>query len=279
MRKIKKIENTIHHDIFYPSSKEVLEDIIQKEELNYKSNEVDNSKVVILPHASYEFILPLLVNTFTSINDNFEKIIIIAPSHLNKINGDSTINLFAPEYDAINTPLGVLDFDSELLSNNFSPLMRNNTYFEEESSFEQLYIMVKHYFRDKTVLPICAVINSSTDSKNFSTFLNKIIDDKTLIIISGNASSYQKQDISYKKANQFIKALENGEKLLQLQKKNIIDSCASGIIDSIVKTKLYKNCSWDIKLVEVEKQISKNITNEGNYDKCVYHISAKIKEK
>ena len=279
MRKVKKIEKTIHHDIFYPSNKEIIEDIIQKEELNYKSNEVNNSKVVILPHASFEFILPLLVNTFTSIKDDFEKVIIIAPSHLNLINDDSKINLFTPEYDSISTPLGILDFDSELLINYFSPDMRNNTYFEEESSFEQLYIMIQHYFKNKKVLPICAIINSSSDSKNFSTFLNKFIDDKTLIIISGNASSYQKKDISFKKASALIDCLEKGDKLLQLQKKNIIDSCASGIIDSIVKTKFYKNHCWDVQLIEVEKQISKKLNYDGDFDKCVYHISAKIKEE
>lgn len=277
MRKNKKIEKTIHHDIFYPSDKNKLEKMIKSCEKEYISNNTGNEKVFILPHASYEFILPLLINSFSYMSKDFDKIIIIAPTHLKQIKNDVEKNIFIPEYDAIETPLGILSFDEDLIKKYFSDDMKNSTYFEEESSFEQLYIMIQHYFSNKTVLPICASIENSIRSKNFSSFLNKIIDEKTLILISANASSYQKNNISYNKAKAFIENLESGEKLLQLQKKNTINSCASGIIDSIVKTKLYKNKSWDIQLIEVEKNISTSLCENDINDKCVYHISAKIK--
>ncbi|MGD1821726.1 MAG: AmmeMemoRadiSam system protein B [Pleomorphochaeta sp.] len=278
MRKIHKIEKTIHHDIFYPSDKDLLNKLINDTEEIYKATNKESSKVFLIPHASYEFILPLLVNSFTSMKDDFERILILAPSHLKNINENSNINIFVPEYETIITPLGNLNLDTEFINSYFTSSMKNATYFEEESSFEQLYIMIQHYFKDKKVVPICSIIENSTQSKNFSTFLNKLIDDKTLIIISGNASSYQKNDLSYKKANSLIKSLESGEKLLQLQKQKIIDSCASGIIDSLLKTKIYKNKSFKIQLIEVEKQISKIITNYDIDNKCVYHITAKIKD-
>ncbi len=278
MRKIKKIEKTIHQDIFYSSDKNELNNLIIETQKKYKSETKCSEKVFILPHASYDFILPLLVNTFTHIDDDFDKIIILAPSHLKAIDKDSSINIFTPEYDAIETPLGLLDFESDFRNEYFNEEMKNNTFFEEEPSFEQLYIMIQHYFKSKKVIPICTIIENSNQSKNLSSFLNKIIDEKTLILVSANASSYQKNDISYKKANALINSLESGEKLLQLQKKNIIDSCASGIIDSIVKTKLYKNKCWDIQLIEVENEISNHIIENKISDKCVYHISAKIKD-
>lgn len=278
MKKVKKIENTIHHDIFYPSSKEVLEELIKNEELEYKADLKDNNKVVIVPHASYEFILPLLINTFTSIKDDFERVLIIAPSHLNEIEENCQKNIFVPKYDGINTPLGEMEFDNDFINEYFTEDMREDTYFEEEPSFEEVYIMIQHYFKNKKVVPICAIVNSSTESKNFSTFLNKILDEKTLVIISANASAYQNQNLSFKKANALIESLENGDKLLQLQKKNIIHCCASGIIDSILKTQLYKNKSWDVNLVEVEKQIASSIINDDKLNKCVYHIAAKIKD-
>jgi len=278
MRKQKKIDNTTHHDIFYPSSKDRIIEMIVDCEKKYKAHEKTNSKVFIVPHASYQFILPLLVNTFTSIKDDFDKILILAPSHLKLINENSSINLFTTSYDAINTPLGTLDFDKESIKDIFHDEMINDTYFEEESSFEQLYILIQHYFLNKKVIPICSVIENSIQSKNFSTILNKIIDDKTLIFISSNASSYQNNTISFKKAKTLIEELQTSPKLLQLQKKNIIDCCACGIIDSIAKTKLYKDRPYNINLVEIEGNVDSKISLLETRDKCVYHISATIKE-
>lgn len=278
MRKQKKIDNTTHHDIFYPSSKDRIIEIIVECEKKYKAHEKTNSKVFIVPHASYQFILPLLVNTFTSIKDDFDKILILAPSHLKLINENSPINLFTTSYDAINTPLGTLDFDKESIKDIFHDEMINDTYFEEESSFEQLYILIQHYFKDKKVIPICSVIENSIQSKNFSTILNKIIDDKTLIFISSNASSYQNNTISFKKAKTLIEELQTSPKLLQLQKKNIIDCCACGIIDSIAKTKLYKDRAYNINLIEIEGKVDSTIPMIEIRDKCVYHISATLKE-
>jgi len=278
MRKQKKIDNTTHHDIFYPSSKDKILEMISECEKEYKALEKTNSKVFIVPHASYQFILPLLVNTFTSIKDDFDKILILAPSHLKLINENSSINLFTTSFDAINTPLGTLDFEKESIEQIFHSEMINDTYFEEESSFEQLYILIQHYFLNKKVIPICAVIENSIQSKNFSTLLNKIIDEKTLIFISSNASSYQNNTISYKKAKTLIEELQNSPKLLQLQKKNIIDCCACGIIDSIAKTKLYKDRPYNINLVEIEGKVDSMISLFETRNKCVYHISATIKE-
>lgn len=278
MRKTKKIEKTIHHDIFYSSDKNKLIKLINETEEKYKAKTKGNEKVFILPHASYEFILPLLVNTFTHINNNFDRILLIAPSHLKTLEQNSNKNIFIPEYNAIETPLGLLNFDTDFINEMFNEEMKNSTFFEEEPSFEQLYIAVQHYFKSKKIVPICAIIENSNQSKNFSSFLNKILDDRTLVLISANASSYQKNDISYKKAKALISSLESGEKLLQLQKKNIIDCCASGIIDTIVKTKLYKNRKWEIQLIEVEQEISTHLIENTKSNKCVYHISAIIKD-
>lgn len=278
MRKIKKVENTIHHDIFYPSKKDEILNMIEKCETNYKAITKTDSKVFILPHASFEFILPLLVNTFTSIIDNFEKILIVAPSHLKVIDDSSLYNLFTPSYDAIKTAVGILDFDKDIINKYFNENMQKDTYFEEESSFEQLYVLIKHYFPQKKVIPLCAVIENSKQSKDFSTFLNAIIDEKTLVLISSNACAYQKTTIAYEKTNNFINALTCGERLLQLQRKNIIDSCGCGIIDSITKTQLYKNKKFKINLIEVEKKISNSIIKIKTNDKCVYHITATIED-
>jgi AmmeMemoRadiSam system protein B len=278
MRKMKKVEKTIHQDIFYPSNENEIKNMIENCEKKYKANSKTDSKLFILPHASYEFILPLLINTFTSIKNDFDKVVIIAPSHLGIIDQSSPYNLFIPSYDAINTPLGILDLDKNIIEDHFKEDMKNDTYFEEESSFEQLYLLIKHYFGNKTVVPICAIIENSKQSKDFASILNTFVDDKTLVLLSANASSYQNSSLSYTKTKNFIAALENDERLLQLQRKNIIDSCGCGIIDSIIKTKKYKNKSWNVNLIEVESEISTSITKVNNVKKCVYHLSATIKD-
>lgn len=278
MRKIKKIENTIHQDIFYPSNENEIKNMIEQCEKKYISKSKTNNKLFIIPHASYEFILPLLVNTFTSIEDDFDKVIIIAPSHLGNINQPSPYNLFIPTYDAINTPLGILDLDKEIIDTHFKEEMQNDTYFEEESSFEQLYLLIKYYFGDKKIVPICAIIENAKQSKDFASVLNTIIDDKTLVLISSNACSYQNSNLSYMKTKNLIEALETDQRLLQLQRKNLIDSCGCGIIDSIIKTKKYKNKSWNVNLIEVEGEISTSITKVNNVKKCVYHLTATIRD-
>lgn len=273
----KTTDKTIHHDIFYPSSKKTLISLIESCEEEYSAKEKSDSKVFLLPHASYEFILPLLINTFTSIKDDFDKVLVIAPSHLKLIDKASPYNIFTTPYKAIDTPLGKVEFDTAFIDDHFKEEMKNVTYFEEESSFEQLYLLIRHYFKGKKVVPICAVIENSKQSRDFSTLLNNMIDEKTLVLISANACSYQKSHSAFKRTKDFISALNNGERLSQLQRKNIIDSCGCGIIDSINKTKMYKNRAWDINLIEVEKRVSDELVNNTLTKKCVYHISATIR--
>ncbi|MGH4036693.1 MAG: AmmeMemoRadiSam system protein B [Sphaerochaeta sp.] len=258
-----------HNDIFYPSDKDEIEADISKIETNEEKFDV---KGLLLPHAGYDYILPLLVRAFSSIEKNFDNIIIIGSPHQDILSKDSPYNIFLPSFDGCMTPYGPISFNTHIKEIAHEGMLKDS-YFEEESEFELLYPIIKKFFSETPVIPICTEIFNSKKSKDLATFLNKIysIEKNSLVIVTANMNSPKKGKVAYDDAMNFKQAIENGSYLLSPEYRKIVTSCGSGIFDAIKKTKVLKDKKWKILMVEREGEISQSIIKTTSKSHIVYH--------
>lgn len=270
------ISPSYHRDIFYPNNKEEIEFLLDQ---NSVKSQITNPSALLLPHASYSFIAPLLQEGLINLDKSYETILIISPSHQEILEKDKPFNIFTTSYESIETPYGELEFNQELIKDFASEKMIRNSYFEEEPAFELLYPIIKKYLPSSKVVPMCVSINSSKQSKDLSSILNKIYTNhpNILIIVSGNLNAYKKADFAYKEACNFKELVESGEYLTQHKAKREISSCCCGIIDSLKKTKILKEKNWELIRFESEGKISSEIEEIITKSKIVYHALGILK--
>lgn len=269
----KNITKAYHSDIFYPSDKNEIEKMLEEIEIDNIDIIDSQIKGLLLPHAGYTFILPILKAAFESINKNYENIILISSPHQEVLLKDKPFNIFCPSYDGCQTPYGDIAFNTELINSFAKDDMKRDSYFEEEAGFEILYPLIKRYLPNSKVVPICSYITNSKESKDFSSILNKInaLSENNLIIVTANMNSLKNDNFAYKDAISFKEILEKGDYLLSPESRKLVSSCGSGLFDSIKKTKLYKNNCWELVLFERDGEISDSINKINSKSKIVYH--------
>lgn len=262
------ISSPLHQDIFYPNSKDRIEEMLKDCKLD---KHIDNFSAIFVPHASYSYILDLLKKGLSELNN--QNILIIAPPHMPILQKDKSYNLFVPKSQGWQTPYGDILFNEEIINEFAKDEMKCNDYFEEESEFELLYPLIKKYSPNSKIVPICAEITNSKQSKDLATILNRIYSkfDNIMIIVSGNLNKYEQPKFALKEALEFRELLEKGEFLLQPFAKKRISSCACGILDSIRKTKELKDKQWKLTDFEAEGVLSKDIEEIKTTNKIVYH--------
>lgn len=267
------IAQSYHSDIFYPSDKDEIDRMLEEIEVIKAPIDSSNIKGILVPHAGYSYILPLLKTAFTAINNTFDNIIIISSPHQELLLKDKPYNIFCPTYDGCQTPYGDIQFNTDLISSFAKDEMRRDSYFEEEAGFEIYYPLIKKYFPNTPVVPICTSISSSKQSKDFATILNKIysLSSNNLIIVSANMNAIQKDIVAYKDALSFKEILERGDYLLSPESRKLVSSCGSGIFDGLKKSKPLKDARWELYLFELEGEISTTINKINSKSKLVYH--------
>ncbi|MBK5200600.1 MAG: AmmeMemoRadiSam system protein B [Spirochaetaceae bacterium] len=267
------IAKPYHSDIFYPSDKNEIERMLQEIIIDDTIFIDSSSKGILVPHAGYAFILPLLKKAFESIKESYDNIIIIGSPHQEILLKDKPYNIFCPSYEGCETPYGDIKFNTDLINSFAKKEMKKNSYFEEEAEFELLYPLIKRYMPNTPVVPICTYITNSKESKDFATILNKIysLNSNNLLIISANMNSLKKDNFAYEDAVSFKTVLESSNYLLSPESRKLVSSCGSGIFDGIKKTKAFKNTNWELFLFEKESKISKTIDKINSKSKIVYH--------
>lgn len=264
------ISKQYHNDIFYPSSSDEIDKMIADVELNINKTDVSG---LLLPHAGYTYVLPLLVKAFSMLKKSFNNIIIVGSPHLEILDKDTPYNVFTPSFDGMNTPYGPILFNTDIINSFAKEGMKKDSYFEEEPEFELFYPLIKKYFPNTKVVPICCSIKNSKQSKDFATILNKIysLDTDTLIIVTSNMNSLKKANIAYKDATNFMNAIELDDYLLKPESRKLVTACGSGILDAVKKTKVLKEKKWNLTTFERDGVISSTIDIMNSKSKIVYH--------
>lgn len=264
------ISKQYHNDIFYPSSKDDIDSMINDIKSDDKKINVNG---LLLPHAGYNFILPLLVEAFSQVEDTFDNVIILGAPHMPILEGNSPYNIFVPSFDGSDTPFGPLLFNTDIINSFAKNEMKRDSYFEEEPEFEIMYPLIKKYLPSTKVIPICCSINNSKQSKDLSTILNKIYlkNQNNLIIVTSNMNSLKKANFAYKDALFFKTALEEGNYLLNQDSRKQVTACGNGILDAIKKTKALKDKFWSLTNFERDGVLSTTLDLLDNKAKIVYH--------
>lgn len=175
---------------YYPDNKSELLNLFK--ELKSPPNSSD-SRLIIVPHAGFEFIREISIKTYSALNDTAENVIIFAPATYNLVYGTVT-----SDAEAFVTPFGkiaIKPYDTEI----------NNKIFASETALTVQLPFVKYFYPKTTLTPI---IYGCEDYKNIAKIIENEI-DKSLIIISSNLSRFLPEREALKLDDQTSRMIEN----------------------------------------------------------------------
>ncbi len=231
---------------FYPESAMEL-----KRNISYFTNEAAKTKVkipsgkflraLIMPHAG--FIYSGLTAAHASLvlgEKRFSKVIMIGPDHrVGFLNGAIS------DVDGYQTPLGIVPLHADakklrLGSDFFKPVPLSD---KKEHCLEVVLPFLQHYLGEFELVPI--VLGRVVEINGLSDVLLKMVDQKTLIVVSSDLSHY----LPYARARTVdMKTLEiilelDGEKLAKRE------NAACGIVPVLVLVNMAKKNGWKPVLI------------------------------
>ena len=161
---MKIIPNSV--GIFFPSEKNELIKLFNK----YRKSQVNSSsRLIIVPHAGYEYSGRVAYNTYKFLDNNVDNVVVIAPAIYKQIYG-----LVSCSADSFFTPLG----DISIKPGDFEYL---NEIFSCEPAIGVQLPFVKYFFPNATITPI---LYGCEDYQNIFQIINDNINDSNIIIVS-----------------------------------------------------------------------------------------------
>ncbi len=243
---------------FYSDSPTVLKNEIGLY-LDNAVNAVENSPMVIVPHAGYVFSAPVAASSFQSIKKNVRRVILIGPSHYKYFNG-----LSVPRENAYETPLGVVMVDNDTVSSlkqhNFV-----NTYedaHDKEHCLEVQIPFLQTILKDFSIVPMIA--SKIGDYSEVAQAILKLVDDNTLIVISSDLSHYMDNSSAHKEDEQTISRILQGDPHCDL------DACGSEPIKIAMAIAQIKG--YEAKLLDMRNSFE-TAPRYGSEDRVVGYVA------
>lgn len=204
-------------NIFYPNDKprfdSFLPDVLDGDR---------ESRIVIMPHASLEFINELIAESLNHLKPS-KKFLILAPTH--------STNLVAGIYDtaqeSFNSVYGPVKLGS------FDEIMTKDEDVDREYTFELVINALAKYYPDATFYPVLCAANSKKDLFTLKSLISSSIFDGFSIIVSGNlTASATKAEID-RAATLLTDMLSKREPLLDMIRRGHITSCMAYILEAL----------------------------------------------
>ncbi len=230
------IRQTISAGTFYPAEKKALRSLIANFLSSIRAIDLEKRpKAIIVPHAGYFYSGKIAAFAYKIIKKfDYSKIILLGPSHFFIFQNMSISQI------TWQTPLGKIEtFSPDNFCNNF--LFINENIHQPEHSLEVQLPFLQSSLEGFKILPI---LTSETDYLKASACLNKILDSKTLLVVSSDLShylSYEEAVLTDKKTVNYI--LKNDIK--EFEKYGI----ACGKIPILILLKMAKINKWKNKLL------------------------------
>lgn len=223
---------------FYPDSPSVLKNEIGLF-LDNATKVVENSPMVIVPHAGYVFSAPVAASSFQSIKKDVKRVILIGPSHYKYFKGISI-----PHENAYETPLGVVPVDSDSVSllKDYEFVNSYNDAHDKEHCLEVQIPFLQTILKDFTIVPI--IVSKIENYNEIAKAVLELVDDNTIIVISSDLSHYMDNHSAHKEDSQTIERILQGDPACDL------DACGSEPIKiamTIAKIKDYKATLLDMR--------------------------------
>lgn len=183
---------------FYPDDSKILKNEIGL----YLDNAVafiENSPMVIVPHAGYVFSAPVAASSYKSLKKDISKVILIGPSHYKFFKG-----LSVPVENAYETPLGIVPVDIESVEKLKSKSFVNSydDAHDKEHCLEVQIPFLQTIYKVFSIVPIIA--SKVEDYYAIAKIVLELTDEKTVIVISSDLSHYMDNDNAKKEDRETI---------------------------------------------------------------------------
>ena len=191
-------------------------------------------KALIIPHAGYIYSGLTAAHASLAINgNNFSKVILIGPDHRVGFS-----NCAVGDIDAYETPLGLIQLHADA-----KKLLRQPEIFrtitasdKSEHSIEVILPFLQFYLKNFTIIPI---VTGPCDINKLTEAVEKLLDEKTLVIASSDLSHYLQYDEAVKRDKDTIDTILNLDYKKLIKKNN--SACGKIPITVLIKMALHHN--------------------------------------
>jgi len=211
---------------FYPDDKLELKEMLDKFFENVPKSDGRVPKAVIVPHAGYVYSGQVAAYAYKCIRD-YKKVILLGPSHHVYLN-----DVVTDTHKTWETPLGIV----KVAENEFDK--------DEEAHFSEHCLEVQIPFLQFVLkkFEIIPLVVGEVNIKSASERIQKILDEKTLLVISSDLSHYHDYDTA--------KRLDGGttNTIKNMDEEGDIDACGEVPIRVMIDIAKIKN--WKPEVLE-----------------------------
>lgn len=246
--KQEKIREPVFAGTWYPSNETELKILVDKYLDNSKKLEIEGKiKAIIVPHAGYVYSGQIAGTAFKQLEEKYENIFLIGPSHRYSLVGISISN-----FEYYSTPLGKIKISRKSKKMLNEELIQNiEQAHEQEHCLEIELPFLQEQLEDFEIIPILV---GKTNTSEFKEILEKYLGENDLILVSVDLSHY----------HEYFEALQldaySIDRILNLDDEGILNSeiDAPWAVSSLLK--IAKEKSWKPYLISYAN--SGDITGE-----------------
>ncbi len=259
--------------LFYPSDSNELRAEIQNM-LAYAETKPVDAKIfgIISPHAGYIYSGRTAAYGFNLLkNKNYNKVIIISPSHREYFSGSSIYN-----GNAYKTPLGVVEVDKELakkIIEGSKSIFFGMEGHRQEHAIEVQIPFLQTVLKDFKIVPIVMGDQGKVFVDELAEQISKAVDEETVIVASSDLSHFYTKQKAFELDSVVAKHISNFnfEKLQDDLEHRKCEACGGGPIVVLMKT---------ADLLDKKKSILLNRSDSGDVSgdnsEVVGYLSAAI---
>ncbi|RLI92853.1 MAG: hypothetical protein DRO95_01185 [Candidatus Altiarchaeales archaeon] len=238
---IKNVRKSVIAGSWYPGNKNELIRIVDSFLRNAKKENLGKIRAIIVPHAGYMYSGQVAAFSYEQIRgEDYERVIILAPSHHHAFYGASIGNFTHYE-----TPLGEVPVSR--LADKFLKCKVISSIPEahlQEHSIEIQLPFLQRVLGRFEIVPILIGRLSMEDMEELSNLIMKYLDDKTLIVASSDLSHYHPYDVAVRIDRQCINSIVS----LDLEGAERCEMC--GYFPVLITINIAKKLNWRAKLIE-----------------------------
>lgn len=234
MKEILDVRQPLVEGLFYPDEPQMLKSRI-KELLESNKSQVIDSNTLILPHGGWDYTGDYLAKGFNSLgHTKFNRVIVISNVHREFSN-----NIILPESKKFRITDQKIKVDKkalDIIKKRGKKVITSNIPHMEEHSIETILPFISYLYPNAEIVPILLGKTIVSLVRNLTNILNEIKDNNTLVIISSNYSSYEKEEISRTNGELGIDLTIKGKmgELVELTRINKLKTCGAGAISSAI---------------------------------------------
>ncbi len=283
-----------HAGSFYPSDSEELRKMLDYFLSRVKIEIEGRPDAIIVPHAGYVYSGETAAYAYSTLKGRgIKRVILLATSHYAYLNG---VVINEKPYE---TPLGIYKVDTKainILKNEKFSRVTNSIASTQEHSDEVQIPFLQKVLPDALLVPIIVGYLTDEDFMETAKALNKIIDDKTVIVVSSDFTHYgdqfnYKPDFGRKSVPEGIsnldgKAIEfitnrDSRGFLEYIQKTQSTICGANPIALLLRTLEEKDYPYKGNLLKYTRSgdLTKDFSNSVSYAAILFGDVQTINEK